>query len=122
MADLLAGLVKAGHFQGGQNLYLGGRDNSKKILSGLLRELQELANVAVLDSDAGAGGGASEAMTVTGLLATDEVLSVSQSVAGGNDLAMTAYNTQVEDGLTVEWTADPGAGAVVKVLVRRALS
>ena len=72
-----------------------------------------------LTSAASAGGGASEALDVAGLRATDEIVAVSQRVAGANDLAMTAWNTQDTDSLTVEWTADPGAGAIVEVLVRR---
>ena len=62
---------------------------------------------------------ASEALTVTGLLANDEILAVSQRVAGASNTAVTGFNTQIADGLTVEWTADPGAGAIVDVEFRR---
>jgi len=73
----------------------------------------------VISSDAGAGGAATEAMTVTGLLATDTILAVTQRVDNGNSLPLLAHNTQINDGLTAEWSADPGAGAIIDVLVSR---
>lgn len=72
-----------------------------------------------LTSAASAGGGASEALAVSGLRASDEIVAVSQRVKGSLGAAMVAWNTQIADGLTVEWSADPGAGAIVEVLVRR---
>jgi hypothetical protein len=73
------------------------------------------------DSDASAGGAAAEAMTVTGLLATDTILSVDQTVQGaGAGNTIESFDTQIDDGLTVTWDADPGAGAIVRVSVRRA--
>ncbi len=77
------------------------------------------ANLLAFDSSAGSGGAASEAMTVTGILSSDTILSVTQKTKGANGLAMISYSTLVNDGLTVEWTADPGAGAVVTVSVKR---
>jgi len=76
--------------------------------------------LAVVDSTAGAGGGVSEALTVTGLLADDTILAVSQKTAGANGVAIIGFNTLIVDGLTVVYTADPGAGSVVSVLVLRA--
>ena len=76
-------------------------------------------DVNTYTSAASAGGAASEAMTFTGLLATDVVLSVDQSVAGaGAGKTIIGFNTQVADGLTIVWDADPGAGAVVVLTVK----
>ncbi len=71
------------------------------------------------ESDAGAGGAATEAMTVTGLLATDVIQSVSQKTEGANSLALLGWSTQIVDGVTGIWAADPGAGAVLEVIVKR---
>lgn len=70
-------------------------------------------------SDAGAGGSATEAMTVTGLLSTDTILAVSQSVDGANNLPLLGFNTLANDALTGVWSADPGAGSVIVVSVKR---
>ena len=92
---------------------------AEPILVEALNETRDAANVFKLSSAAAAGGAASEALTVTGLLANDEILAVSQRVAGASNTAVTGFNTQIADGLTVEWTADPGAGAIVDVEFRR---
>jgi hypothetical protein len=76
-------------------------------------------SILALSSSPGAGGAASEAMTVPGLLASDTVLSVSQSVPGANSLPLLGFNTQANNSLTVEFSADPGAGAVILVAVKR---
>ena len=70
-------------------------------------------------SAAGAGGAATEAMTVTGLLSTDTILAVTQKTVGANGLAMVGYTTLANNALTVVWHADPGAGSVVIVTVMR---
>lgn len=77
------------------------------------------AHVKEFDSAASAGGAAFEVLTVTGLLATDTILSVSQRVAGASATAATGWNTQANNALTVTWTANPGAGAIVRVAVLR---
>lgn len=64
------------------------------------------------------GGNASEAMTVTGLLATDTILTVQQRIQQ-NAVSVTGWNTQIDDGVTVTWTADPGSGATITVAVKR---
>jgi len=76
----------------------------------------------VYESAAGAGGGATEAMTVTGLLATDTILSVSQSTKGAISLPLLGFNTLGANTLTGVWSADPGAGAKILVTVRRTAS
>jgi len=73
----------------------------------------------VYTSAASSGGGASETMTVTGLAATDTVLSVTQSTKGANNTAVTGWSGLALNAIDIDWTADPGAGAKVDVLVRR---
>jgi hypothetical protein len=77
-----------------------------------------------LDSNASAGGAATETMTVTGLLTTDTIRAVSQFVKGANGTATIAYGNAsgavtVANQLPVEWTANPGAGAKVRVAIQR---
>ena len=69
-------------------------------------------------SAASAGGAASESLTVSGLLATDTILAVSQSVAGANGTAVSAFGAPGAGSLSVTWTGDPGVGAKVLVLVK----
>ncbi len=79
-----------------------------------------LPSILAFTSAAGSGSmSGSEVMTVTGLLATDTILSVSQSVPGGNSLPLLGFNTLANDALTAVFSADPGAGAVIVVAVKR---
>ena len=82
--------------------------------------LAEVNKFVAYDSAASAGGAASEALTVTGLLTTDTILAVSQKTKGANGTAIINFGTLIADGLTVEYTADPGAGSIVTVLVKQA--
>src|SRR5690606_40934822 len=51
-------------------------------------------------------------LTVTGLLTTDVILAVSQSVPGANDLPLLGFAMGGNaDELDATWSADPGAGA-----------
>lgn len=75
--------------------------------------------VLAFASSAGAGGAASATLTVTGLLATDTVLAVSQKTAGANSLPLLGWTTVANNALTVQWSADPGAGSVVVISVKR---
>jgi len=120
-------VIKSDHFAGGKNLSAGTKKGSDKHLSELIAEAQGKSNlyeaagkVLVFNSDAGAGGGATEAMTLTGLLATDTIIAVSQKVKGGNSLPLLGWDTHVDDALTGEWSGDPGADAVIQVAVVRA--
>jgi hypothetical protein len=70
-------------------------------------------------SAAGAGGGATEAFTVTGLVSTDTILSVTQKTPGANSLPLLGYSTLATDALTGIYSADPGAGSVIVVTVLR---
>lgn len=75
--------------------------------------------VYVLPSNASVGGAATEAFAVPGLLATDTIMSVSQSVKGANSLPLLGFNTQIANGLTGVYSANPGASAIILVTVLR---
>lgn len=77
-------------------------------------------NVQILSSGASAGGAATEALTVTGLGATDTILAVTQRVDGANNLPLLGWSTQIANGITGVWSADPGAGAIVDVAFQSA--
>ena len=83
-------------------------------------KLGDLLNIQVYTSSAGAGGAATEAMTLTGLAAGDTILSVSQKTKGANSLPLLGWSTQAANALTGIWSADPGAGAVIMVVVLKA--
>lgn len=78
--------------------------------------------VQALSSSASAGGSANETLTVTGLLTTDTILSAIMTTEGANNVAVKTFaaSCAVNGQYAVEWTADPGAGAVVKVCFSRA--
>ena len=71
-------------------------------------------------SSASAGGAATEAMTLTGLAADDIILAVTQKTKGASNLPLLGYTTQAANALTCVWSANPGAGSVVEVLVLKA--
>jgi hypothetical protein len=75
--------------------------------------------ILVFTSTATVGGAAVEAVTVTGLLSTDTILSVSQKTKGGANLPLLGWSTQINGGITVIYSADMGSGAVVLVAVKR---
>lgn len=78
------------------------------------------SKIFTFNSTASVGGAATEVMTLTGLLATDTILAVTQSVKGAANLPLLGYNTQAVNALTAVWSATPGAGAIIKVTVLRA--
>lgn len=84
--------------------------------------LGDLVNVQVYDSAASAGGAATETLAVTGLAAADQILAVSQKTKGANGVALIKWTdtSRTANQLAVEWTGNPGAGAVVRVLVLKA--
>jgi len=84
--------------------------------------LGDLLNIQVYTSTAGAGGAATEAMTLTGLAAADTILAVHQKTKAANNLPLLGWSTQAANALTGIWSADPGAGAVVVVVVLKAAS
>lgn len=77
------------------------------------------ANTKTFLSNASAGGAAAEAYVVTGLLATDTVISVTPQTASANTAYIRAYSTLVNNGLTVTYNTDPGANGKVEVSVIR---
>ncbi len=77
------------------------------------------ASTLAFNSAATAGSNATETVVVTGVLATDTLLSVSQSVPGANNLPLIGFNTLANNAITLVYSADPGAGAVVVVSVKR---
>lgn len=83
-------------------------------------QLGNLLNFQVYTSSAGAGGAATEAMTLTGLAAGDTILAVTQKTKGANSLPLLGWSTQAANALTGIWSADPGAGAVIQVFVLKA--
>ncbi len=77
------------------------------------------ASILVFASTATAGSNPTETVAVTGVLATDTLLSVSQSVPGMNNLPLIGFNTLANNAITLVYSADPGSGAVVLVSVKR---
>ena len=80
---------------------------------------QDAAKLIAYDSAASLGGGVSETVTVTGLGVSDTILAVSQKTAGANGTAPIAFGSPALNSLSVTWTANPGAGAVLRVYVKK---
>lgn len=95
-----------------------GTDTVLQAINKLSGDLQNKA-IKIFTSSASAGGSASEVFVVTGLASTDTILSVTQSVKGANSLPLLGYNTVATNAITGVYSADPGASAVIKVLVLR---
>lgn len=91
------------------------------VLGAFQKVVGNTQNKAILSflSNASAGGAASEVFVVTGILATDTILSVSQSVKGTNSLPLLGYNTLAANALTGVYSADPGTAARIVVTVLR---
>lgn len=77
-----------------------------------------LSKIAVVTCNAGAGGAATEVLVCTGLLTTDTVLAVTQKTSGANSLPLLGWSTLATNAITGIWSANPGAGSVVQVLVK----
>lgn len=77
--------------------------------------------ISSLDSAASAGGSASETLVVTGLLTTDTILGVTQVTKGASGPALINYESAAGTAgkLAVTWTGNPGASAVVRVIIAR---
>lgn len=72
-------------------------------------------------SAATAGGGASETVAVVGLKIADTVVAVSAKVDGAGAGTLVGYTrTGADDDLQLDYDADPGAGAIVTVLYKKA--
>jgi hypothetical protein len=72
------------------------------------------------DSAASAGGAASETYAVVGLAVADKVLSVTPLIAAANAVSLRAVGAIGAGTLVVTYSADPGAGGKVRVLVQKA--
>ena len=84
-----------------------------------LKKALPAERIKTFTSTAGTGAAATEAMALTGLLATDTILAVTQKTKGANNLPLLGYTTQANNALTCVWSATVGAGAVVVVTVLR---
>lgn len=113
--------IKSNHFEGGKNLTKGGEQDKDQNLAKLIQDLEAEGQVLQLESAASAGGNATEDdVAVAGLLATDEILSVGQRVPGaGVGKTLIGWADQKDGSLDLTWDADPGAGAIVRVAVKR---
>lgn len=73
------------------------------------------------ESGALSGGADNETITVTGLAATDNILATSMSTKNGTTtVALTGWSDQGANSLKAYFTANPGAGGKVRVVVQRA--
>lgn len=93
-------------------------DTSAKTVIPFTLPSTSLGKIAAVTCNAGAGGGATAVLTCTGLVTTDTVLAVSQKTPGANSLPLLGWSTLASNAITAIWSADPGAGAVVMVLVK----
>lgn len=106
-------VLEKDHFEGHSNLTKGSRKrDSDKVLAELLPSF--------VGSSVGAGGAATEALTFEGLKGEDQILAVIQRTPGANNLPLLGWSTQIDGGLTGIWSADPGAGAELDVVFRKA--
>lgn len=111
--------VSESYFEGGQNLNKGHQRGSDQHLAQILNAKLDESQILVFTSTAGAGGAATEAMVLTGLKTTDVILSVVQKTKGANNLPLLGWTTVAANSLTAVWSADPGAGSVIVVSVKR---
>lgn len=77
------------------------------------------SKLVAYDSNPSTGGAPSEVMTITGLGATDTILAVTQVTPGAANLAIIGFSAQGPNTLTITWTGNPGAGAIVRVSVKK---
>lgn len=110
-------VVKANHFEGGKNISQGGTEGSGKDIASVLNSMAQ-----TYDSDPSVGGAATEALPVSGLKASDKILGVHVKTKGANAVGVAGWSNQADDSLDVDFTGDPGAGAIVQVLVQRQVS
>lgn len=85
---------------------------------GIKTRTQSSAQLQLLSGTVAAGS-ATPLVTVTGLATTDVILAVTQRVQGANNLPLLGWNTQITNGITAAYSANPGANAVLDVLFRR---
>ena len=113
-------LLRPDHFEGHKNVAKGHEKGKENSLVSLINKLMQNSNIVKLTSDASGGGTATEDdLTVTGLLVADDILSVTQRVVGANSLPLLGWADQKKGSLDFMYSADPGAGAIMEVVVRR---
>jgi hypothetical protein len=83
-----------------------------------------IPQVTALTSAASAGGSATETLTVTGLLTTDTILGATIVEDGATPayIQEAAKTCAVNGQYIVTFSADPGAGAEVRVIISRAVT
>lgn len=102
-------------------------DAQGTVLAGKSRQDSSRSGIVSLNSTASAGGGATETVALTGALTTDSILSVFQFVAGANSTALIGAGGATgvigtNDQIALAWTANPGAGARVRVQLQRTVT
>lgn len=80
----------------------------------------DVSGITTYDSDASAGGNATEALVVTGIAVGDTVLAYSKVASGANNEPLVALGAVAANQVTVSFAGDPGAGATVRFLVQKA--
>lgn len=93
-------------------------------IAGYVQGDSSIPVVSALDSSASAGGSATETLTVTGLLTTDTILGATIVEDGGTPayIQEAAKTCAVNGQYVVTFSADPGAGAEVRVIISRAIT
>lgn len=109
--SLLTKAIRGQAFDGNASLNQGQRLLGEKTLEEMLNARLPM----VSDSDASVGGAATETMKVEGLKIGDIVTSVAQVVAGAAVSVLEYAAVTVDGELNVTWSADPTAGAIVRV-------
>lgn len=99
-------------------------DSTQAILLKQDEIIDKLNKIAIseqseLASDPSAGGSATEVMSVPGLLSTDTVVSQSITTPGENPATISSVGAPSDDEISVTFSADPGVGAVVTLVVSR---
>jgi len=113
--------LPVGHFDGGANTTRGGkRTLAGPTLEDKINEVATAANFVKLTGTVAAGS-ATPSAVVTGLKSTDDVWAVSQKTKGVSNLHYLSYDTPVTNALPLVYAADPGAGGVIVVIVKRVL-
>lgn len=76
-------------------------------------------NILVFISNPTTGGAATETLIVTGLLATDTVLAVTQMTKGSGNIPLLGWSGLENDAIDGHWVGDPVIGAVLLITVKR---
>jgi hypothetical protein len=88
-------------------------------ISGYSSTSSAAKSILALLSSAIAGGAAAQTATVTGLLTTDTLLGLTQTVANANSLTPISVGAPGSGTILVTYSADPGASGKVLVAISR---